>query len=345
LRQSEYYEKHNIQFELNTTITELDRESRTLRCDNNKQFQYTKLALATGARVRTIDLPGSELGGVHYLRTASDALALKQQMTSANHAVIVGGGYIGLELAASFRKTGINVTVLEMADRVLARVAAKEVADFYTRVHTEEGVKILTNTSADSFTGKNQVESVHTTNGNTIPADIVVIGVGVVPNMELAAESGLSVGNGIVVNEYAQTTDPDIVAAGDCTFHPNALLNTELRLESVPNATEQAKSAAASMCGLLKPYSSLPWFWSDQFDVKLQIAGVNTGYDNVIVRGDSTGSRSFAAFYIKNNRVIAADCINRAKEFSVVKRSLSKNLDLNIENISNESIDIKDMLV
>ncbi len=345
LRPASYFEKHDIEFVFNVDVESIDRNNKTINCNNGQTYTYDKLALATGARVRKIDLPGSDLPGIHYLRTASDAQAITHDCQSAKSAIIVGGGYIGLELAASFKKAGMQVTVLEMAPRVLARVAAAEVAQFYTRVHTEEGVNIVTGTSAAAFTGSNRVESVTDTNGAQYKADIVIIGVGVIPNTELARDAGLDVDNGIMVNEYAQTSDASIVAAGDCTFHPNALLGRSLRLESVPNATEQAKSAAASLCGNQKAYASLPWFWSDQFDLKLQIAGVNTDYDKVILRGDALQSRSLAAFYLKDNTVIAVDCINRAPEFAAVKKAMTKGLALRIDELSNESIKPKDLII
>ena len=183
------------------------------------------------------------------------------------------------------------------------------------------------------------------TDGKTYPANIVIVGVGVIPNTELAQAAGLNVNNGIVVNEFAQSSDPHMVAAGDCTFHPNPLLGRELRLESAPNATEQAKSAAASMCGKERLYASIPWFWSDQFDLKLQIAGINEGYDKIIVRGDATGSRSIAVFYLKENQVIAVDCINRAPEFAAIKKALSKQLALRVDQLANETIKPKDLII
>jgi len=344
LRPASYFEKHNIEFLFNTKVDSIDRVNRKITCSDGQTRSYTKLALATGASVRKIELPGSDLAGIHYLRSASDADAIRADANTADNAVIVGGGYIGLELAASFKKAGMDVTVLEMAPRVLARVAAPQVAEFYTRVHREEGVKVITQTSAKSFTGTARVSAVRGTDGKDYAANIVIVGVGVVPNTKLASDAGLEVDNGIVVNEYAQTSDPDIVAAGDCTFHPNKLLGYSLRLESVPNATEQAKSAAASLCGHEKLYSSLPWFWSDQYDLKLQIAGVNTHFDEVVVRGDMN-SRSMTAFYLKNGHVIAADCINRAPEFAVVKKALSKHLTFNVSELANEAIKPRDLII
>ena len=344
LRPATYFEKHNVEFLLNTQVESLNREQRCIKTSDGKTHRYTKLALTTGARVRKINIPGSDLKGIHYLRSAADAEAIKHDTTNAKNVVIVGGGYIGLELAASFKKAGLNVTVLEMAQRVLARVAAAEVAEFYSRVHREEGVTIVTQTSAEAFTGSQRVESVEATDGNSYPADLVIVGVGVIPNSELASDAGLPTDNGIVVDEFAQTADEHIVAAGDVTFHPNALLGRSLRLESVPNATEQAKTAAASMCGKEKSYASLPWFWSDQFDLKLQIAGVNHDYDEVVLRGDAKTSRSLAAFYLKNKKVIAVDCINRAPEFAAIKKALTKGLSVKVEDLANESIKPKDLI-
>jgi len=345
LRPASYFEKHNVAFLFNTQVESIDRETKEVHTNDGATHRYSKLALTTGARVRKIDIPGSDLAGIHYLRSAADAQAIKLDAATGGNVVIVGGGYIGLELAASFKKAGMNVTVLEMAPRVLARVAAAEVAEFYTKVHREEGVHIVTQTSAESFIGDKRVTAVNATNGQEYKADIVIVGVGVIPNTELAANAGLNIDNGIVVDEFAQTNDPDIVAAGDCTFHPNALLDRSLRLESVPNATEQGKTAAASLCNKQKPYASLPWFWSDQFDLKLQIAGVNQGYDEVVLRGDAFGSRSMAVFYLKDKKVIAIDCINRAPEFAAIKKALSKGLDIRVESLGDETIKPKDLII
>lgn len=345
LRPASYFDKHQIEFQFNTDVSAIDRKAKQITTTSADTLEYEKLALTTGARVRKIEIPGSELHGIHYLRSVADAKAIKHDAQNAKNAVIIGGGYIGLELAASLKKAGIDVTVLEMAPRVLARVAAVEVAEFYARVHREEGVSIVTDSSAASFNGKERVNTVQATNGKSYAADIVIVGVGVIPNTELAEAAGLDVNNGIVVDEFAKTSDPDIVAAGDCTFHPNALLGRNLRLESVPNATEQAKSAAASICGNEKVYASLPWFWSDQFDLKLQIAGINHDYDRVVLRGDANGSRSMAAFYLKNNEVIAADCINRAPEFAAVKKALSKGMKIRIDDLADESIKPKDLII
>ncbi len=345
LRQPEYYKTRDIQFKLNTSVVSIDTSNKHVLCENGEQLPYTKLALATGTIARKLSIPGAELNGVHYLRTAADADGIATSMADAKKAVIVGGGYIGLELAASLNKVGIKVTVLETADRVLGRVAAAPLSALYQRVHAEEGVTIKTNFSVVHFTGENSVTSVVCEDGSEFTADFVVVGIGVIPNIAIAEQAGIKIDNGIIVDEYAQTSEDDIVAAGDCTFHPNPILNRNIRLESVPNATEQAKTAAATICGLKKPYQALPWFWSDQFDLKLQITGLNHDYDAIKIRGDIQSSRSVAVFYLKNNHVIAVDCVNRAPEFAATKNALSKGFDMLIDSLEDESVAPRDLLI
>jgi 3-phenylpropionate/trans-cinnamate dioxygenase ferredoxin reductase subunit len=234
----------------------------------------------------------------------------------------VGGGYIGLEAAAAIRKLGMDVTILEALPRVLQRVTAPVVSAFYERIHLEEDVKIITNAVVESIEGKDQVESVHLSNGVTFDADLVIIAVGILPNTELAEDAGLENEDGISVDEFARTSDHDIVAAGDCTCHFNPIYKRKVRLESVQNAADQAKIAAATLCGKLEPYRALPWFWSDQYDVKLQIAGLSDGYDNVIIRGNPEEGRSFAVFYFAKDTLLAVDSINRPAEFMLGKRLL-----------------------
>ncbi len=323
IRAPEVYAKHGIELMLGQRVTAIDRAGKTVELQGGEKVHYDKLALCTGARVRRVALPGADLHGIHYLRTMEDVNGIQGSVSPGREAVIVGGGYIGLETAAVLRKLGMKVTVLEMAPRVLARVTAPEVAAFYQRVHTEEGVDIRTGVAVSRFEGGSSVEAVVCADGSRFPAHLVVIGVGVVPNTELAEAAGLAVNDGILVDACARTVDPDIVAAGDCTRHPTPLYGS-LRLESVPNATEQAKSAAASLCGKEKPYVALPWFWSDQYDLKLQIAGLNGGYDRVVIRGNAAEGRSFAAFYLASGRLIAVDCVNRPQEFIVGKRLISQ---------------------
>ncbi len=345
IRNRELYERLNVRFMLGQLVIGIDRGEKLVVLENGSKLNYDKLALCTGSRVREIVCKGNGLEGIHYLRTVEDVDSIKVSLKNCRKAVIIGGGYIGLEMAASLKKAGVDVTVLELAQRVLERVAAPALSEFYTRIHIEEGVDIRCNTAVSHFEGlAGRVSKVICADGGFYDADLVVVGIGIVPNVELASAAGLMVDNGILVNEYGQTDDPDIVAAGDCTNHPNQLLNRRLRLESVPNAVEQAKSAAASICGKSREYSAIPWFWSDQYDVKLQIAGLNTDYDQVIMRGDSGVGRSFALFYLLDGGLIAADCVNRPREFMQVKQALTKGLEIDTSVLSDDSIQPKAFL-
>lgn len=343
IRPKAFYEKNNIQF-LVGRVKAINRDKQTLTLINGSELSYDKLALCMGSRVRKVSLPGNELDGVHYVRDIADGEGIKNHIAKDKNAVIVGGGYIGLETASALRKLGMNVVVLEMASRVLQRVTAPELSEFYTRIHTEEGVDIRTDMSVSSIAGDTCCEKVICSDGTELPADLVVIGVGILPNVELAEEAGIEVNNGVVVDNYCRTMDDNIVAAGDCTNHFNKIYGRRIRLESVPNASEQGKIAAASICGIRKEYNSLPWFWSDQYDLKLQIAGLSQGYDTVVIRGDRNTSRSFAAFYFKDGQLISADCVNRPQEFMLSKKIISQKLTIDPERLVDESILVKELL-
>nr|AEO27387.1 ferredoxin reductase [Pseudomonas sp. 19-rlim] len=343
IRPAAIYTKNAISFRLGQRVSNIDPAGKTITLDGGETLGYDKLAICTGARVRKVSLPGSDLAGVHYLRTLKDVDGIRERTGPGKHAVIVGGGYIGLETAAALRKIGMQVTVLEMAPRVLARVTAPQVSAFFQRIHAAEGVTIRTDTLVSGFEGGTQVTAVLCSDGSRLPADLVIVGIGVIPNTELAVTAGLSVDNGILVDELARTSDPHIVAAGDCTNHPSELYG-RLRLESVPNASEQAKTAAATICGKCKPYQALPWFWSDQYDLKLQIAGLNLGYDQVVIRGDINHSRSFAAFYLQAGKVIAADCVNRPQEFMLSKRLIASGTIVNTGRLADDGIEVKALI-
>lgn len=334
------YEKANINFMLGTRVETLDRANQKITLTNGETLNYDKLALCTGARVRKLAIPGSELKGVHYLRTLADAQAIQAEVKAGGRAVIVGGGYIGLETAASLRKLGMEVTVLEMMHRVLERVTAPELSEFYTELHTSHGVKIITDAQALELKGNDgRVSQVVCNNDLTLDADMAIIGIGVIPNTELAEAAGLDIENGVVVNEFACTSDPNILAAGDCTFHPNNVLGFNLRLESVPNAMEQAKTAAATICGNSKAYHALPWFWSDQYDIKLQIAGFNKGYDHVVLRGEPS-AHQFVAWYLKGDKILAADCINSPKEFMLAKKLIGQQVSAAPDQLADVDFDL-----
>ena len=343
LRAPAAYEKLDVNFMLGVSVTRIDTQAYKLELDNNQTLPFSKLALCTGARARPLPIPGADLQGVHYLRTMDDVGGIQQSAASAKTAVIIGGGYIGLETAASLRKLGIAVTILETESRLLKRVASETTSEFYLRLHQQHGTDIRCNTMATAIEGDAAVTGVVCGDGNKISADMVIIGIGVIPNTELACNAGLDVDNGVLVNEFAQTSHRDIVAAGDCTNHPNPMLKTRLRLESVPNATEQAKAAAASICGIEKQYAELPWFWSDQYDVKLQIAGMNQGYTDAVIRGDS-GSSSFSVFYLKDNLILAADCINRPKDFMLAKKLIMQGKPTEAAALADETTELKTLM-
>lgn len=345
IRPQEAYNTANVTLRLGSRVDAIDRDKRTITLDTGQTISFDKLVLATGARVRPLPIPGADLPGVYYLRDMADVTSIKGSVERAKRAVIIGGGYIGLETAASLRKLGLEVTVLEAMPRILKRVTAPELSAFYKRVHAEEGVLIKEGVVATSITATDNGLTVHDKAGEVYSADFVIIGIGVIPNVELAEDCGLDVGNGIVVNEYCQTTDPDIYAAGDVTWHFNIKYDRYIRLESVPNATEQAKTTAAHICGSSKIYDSLPWFWSDQYDLKLQIAGLSEGYDDLILRGDIASGRSFAAFYFKGNRFLAVDAVNAPREFAIGRMLLMKGKSFDRTKLANSALALKEAVV
>lgn len=344
IRPQAFYDKNSIVFKA-ALVTSIEKEDQTVTLDSGESLHYDKLAICTGARVRKIVFPGSDLAGIHYLRNIADVERIQQATQKSKRVVIIGGGYIGLETASALNKMGMDVTVLEMASRILHRVTAPQLSSFYRRVHVEEGVKIHTNSVMAEMRGKAQVEEVICEDGSVYPADIVIIGIGVIPNIELAQQAGIETNDGIVVDKLCRTDAPNIYAAGDCTSFFNRDYGRRMRLESVPNASEQAKVVASSICGGSKEYVSLPWFWSDQYDLKLQIAGLNAGYDQVLIRGNSDNGRSFAAFYFKERKLIAADCVNRPQEFMLSKKIITQKLEVDPERLVNESIGVKELVL
>ena len=341
-RPAEFYQKVGAEILTGTRVDAINRPDKQLKLGDGRTLHYTKLALTTGSRVRRLTLPGSDLDAIYYLRNIADVDAIRQHLKQGAKLVICGGGYIGLEVAAVCAKQGLDVTVLEMADRVMNRVVAPVVSQFYETVHRVAGVKIETSVQVGGFEGSARVEQVRCTDGSTYAADLVVIGVGVIPNSELAAEAGLATDNGIVVDQFAQTADPDIVAAGDCTNHPSHRYGSRIRLESVQNAVDQAKAAAAALCGEPVEYTSIPWFWSDQYDLKLQIAGLSQGHDAVIVRGNPADG-AFAVFYLQQGDLLAVDAINRPQEFMLSKRLIAARIQLDPERIEDTAIPMKEL--
>tara|TARA_B110000483_G_scaffold242295_1_gene327620 strand:- start:13731 stop:14945 length:1215 start_codon:yes stop_codon:yes gene_type:complete len=344
IRPSAVYEKSNVQFNLGVRVESILRDEMNVQLIDGNKIPYDKLVLTTGSRVRKLKIPGSDLAGLCYLRSISDVNQIREFSGSGKKTVIIGGGYIGLEAAAALKKLGMKVTVLEAMDRVLQRITTQEISDFYTRVHNEEGVNIEVNAVAASIEGTGQVEKVICQDGRAFDADLIIAGIGIIPCDELAQQAGLDVDNGILVDEFSQTSDSKILAAGDCTVHYNPIYDRHIRLESVQNAVDQAKVAAATICGSPLVYKALPWFWSDQYDIKLQIAGLSQGYDQVVMRGDINTGRSFAAFYLKQGKLLAVDAINKPKEFMMGRRLIMRGNTVDPAKLADEQLPMKDLI-
>jgi 3-phenylpropionate/trans-cinnamate dioxygenase ferredoxin reductase subunit len=342
------YDKIDVEVRRGTCVSGIDRGAKHVTLSNGTLERYDNLILATGGRPRTLAIPGLErtdrLSNLHYLRTIHDAERLRHQFQPGFRLVIVGGGYIGLEVAAAARKHRLHVIVLEALPRVLARVTAPEVSAFYEAVHRSAGVDIRTGVavrSAQIDASRDAVVSVTSTDGDVIPGDLFIIGVGLIPNTSLAEDARLGVDNGIIVDEFARTSDPNILAIGDCSNHPNGLYGRRVRIESVPNAQGQARTAASALCGNPQPYVALPWFWSDQYDLKLQIAGLSHDYDRLVIRGNPD-NRSFIAFYLRDGKIIAVDSINRPKEFLLAKRLVTEQVSVTcLERLQDESVPLQ----
>ncbi|MGF6606786.1 3-phenylpropionate/trans-cinnamate dioxygenase ferredoxin reductase subunit [Paraburkholderia sp. WSM4175] len=344
------YDNARVEFIPNTRAQRIDRDAKRVTLSNGSEISYTKLVLATGGRARRLALPRIEaiekLQNFHYLRTLDHVARIRNQFHAGSRLVIIGGGYVGLEVAAVAVKRGLRVTVLEALPRVLARVTAPELSRFYEEVHREAGVEIRTNAIVSGFeldASGDAVAAVCCADGTRVAADLVIVGVGLEPATELAQAAGLAVDNGIMVDEHTRTSDPDIFAVGDCTNHPNPSLGRRLRLESVPNALEQARTAAASLCGKERVYNSVPWFWSDQYDLKLKMVGLSLGYDEFVLRGDPK-ARSFSAFYLKDGVMLAADTVSRIPEFVLAKRFVAEKIPVRAADLADESIPLKSLL-
>jgi 3-phenylpropionate/trans-cinnamate dioxygenase ferredoxin reductase subunit len=340
LRPESFYAESRCALLLGKRATKIDRAAKLVSIESGGSQSYDRLLLATGARVRTLPLHGAELAGVHYLRGIADVDAIRAHLVPGARLAIVGGGYIGLEVAAVAVKRGIDVTVIEAFDRVMIRAVSPMLSQFYEQEHRRAGVRFLLNTTAQAFEGTLRVEAVVTNTGN-VPADVVLIGVGIVPNDELARDAGLQCENGIVVDECAATSDPEIFAAGDCTNHP-AFAGGRVRLESVQNAIDQAKHAATSMIGQPSPYREVPWFWSDQYDLKLQIAGLARRGDQLVLRGDPA-SRKFAMFHLRDGVLAAVEAVNAAPEYIAGRRLIAARARVAPERLADLGIPARNL--
>ncbi|MFZ0765482.1 NAD(P)/FAD-dependent oxidoreductase [Bradyrhizobium sp.] len=343
-RPDKFYRDQNIELIADRAVS-IDRAAQRLLLASGSFLDYGHLVLATGARNRLLDLPNANLPDVQYLRILDESEALRQRIGTAKHVAVIGAGFIGLEFAATARAKGLEVDVIELGSRVMARAVTAEISDYFQARHTSAGIRIhlgVQATSIESADGK--VAGVSLSDGRHIPADLIVVGVGVLPNVELAAEAGLPVASGIIVDEHLSTADPNISAIGDCALFASPRFGGSLRLESVQNATDQARCVAARLTGDTKVYDGLPWFWSDQADDKLQIAGLTTGYDQVVVRGDRE-ARSFSAFCYKQRQLVGIESVNRAADHVFGRKILGLNRSIEPEKAVDLRVDLKAALV
>jgi 3-phenylpropionate/trans-cinnamate dioxygenase ferredoxin reductase component len=341
LRPEKFYLDHRIELVRAKRVAAIDRATKRVTLGSGAQIPYEKLVLAVGARNRVLPIRGAELDGVLYLRTLGEAIALKERLASAKEIVVIGGGFIGLELASVARAMGKRVTVLEALPRLMSRAVAPVVSEFYEKLHTSNGVKVLCGAQVSEIAGASgRVQRVLVAGGAAFPADLVLVGIGIVPNVELARDTGLRVSNGVAVNDFLQSEDPDIFAIGDCAEHPCVFASSRVRLESVQNAAEQAQCAAATIAGRQNPYRALPWFWTDQYDVKLQMAGISQGHDQIVMRGKPESLR-FSVFYFKEGRLAAIDSINRPVDHMMGRRLIAAGISVTPEEAADESVDLK----
>ena len=339
----DFFVENKVLLKLGTKAIKVDIDNKKVDLSDGTTISFDKLVFATGSRVRKLDFPGKDLNSVHYLRGLDDAEKIKSNLEFSNNVVIVGAGYIGLEVAAIATKKGIAVTVVEMADRVMNRTVDPQISDYYKKLHENNGVSFKFNASLEEIRGDDKPDLVLCSDGTEIKADTVVIGAGIVPNAEIAEESGITCKNGICVDEYGRTDVEDIFACGDCTNHPNKLLNKSLRLESVHNAMEQSKTVAASLLNNPKEYNQIPWFWSDQYDHKLQIVGLSGEHDRVTMRGKMEDSQ-FMLFYTLNSELIAVDSVNNSKEFLICRKLVANKVRIEPEMIADPSFNLNDLI-
>ena len=320
LRPESFYAENSIELITGTKVESIDPAARRIELAAGRSLDYDRLLLATGSRVRRLDgMPGADLDGVLYLRTIEDSDRIRAAMDNAERVVVVGGGYIGLEVASVATEANLAVTVIETLPRLLSRVATSDLAAYYADLHRRRGVDLRLGTSVEAFHGDGRVRAVGLADGSEIPADVVVAGIGIEPATDLARAAGIDCDNGIMVDSGCRTSAPNVFAAGDCTSHPNPYFGRRVRLESVPNAMEQGRVAAATMLDHDRTYDSEPWFWSDQYGVRLQMAGLSEGADETVTRG-SIGDDSFIVFYLKGGVLIGADAVDSVREFIFCRR-------------------------
>ena len=343
LKPESFYGEHGIDLRMGVVVAGLDRAAKVVRLEGGEAVAYDILILATGARARRLAIPGADLAGILELRTAAHAETLKTTIGPGKRLAIIGGGYIGLEAAASARALGADAVVIEVLPRVLARVASEPLSHFFQDYHRAHGVQFELGVGVSGFEGEGgHITGVKLADGRVIACDAALVGIGAVPNEELAKDAGLDCANGVVVDLEARTSDPSIFAIGDVTNRPMPLYDRTHRLESVPNALEQAKQAAAAIVGRPAPAGETPWFWSDQYDIKLQIAGLPFECDQILVRGDPASGK-FAVFHLKGDKVQSVEAVNAPPEFMMGKQLIAKQTPVAREKLADTSISMKEV--
>ncbi|MEP6884127.1 MAG: FAD-dependent oxidoreductase [Gammaproteobacteria bacterium] len=340
-RHRAFYDEHRVELRLGKKAVRLDPEVRLVELADGEKIAYDRLLLCLGAASRRLTCPGADLSGVHYLRGLADVAPIQAAFKVAARVVIIGGGYIGLETAATCRKMGCDVTVLEMADRLMNRVVAPTVSQYFSAEHVAHGVNIICDTRVVRLEGGGRVERVVCADGSSHVADLVIVGVGAIATTELASAAGLACDNGILVDEYCRSSDAAIFAAGDCTNHPSLRFGRRVRLESVDNAFEQAKTAALNLLDRQVTHDRVPWFWSDQFDNKLLIVGLSQDYDTQVLRGDPA-ARSFSVCYLKGRELLAVEAVNHSKDYMAARKLIAERALLNPEKLRDTEIALKD---
>jgi len=346
LRHPDYFDEQKIQRHLGRRVESIDRSASKITLDDGRNLGYDTLVLAMGSLPRRLNLPGSDLAGVHYLKDIADADRLRSEIQPGRRAVIIGGGYIGLETAATLRHLGMEVTVLEMADRVMSRVVAEPVSRYFEAEHAGHGVQLLLRCNVTALQGdaSGRVCAVETAAGR-IEARLVIVGIGVVANGALARSADLACENGILVDVYCRTSDPSIYAIGDCSNHPSLRYGRRIRLESVDNAFEQGTTAALNILGQKQPHDRVPWFWSDQYHHKLLIIGLSQGHDRVILRGNPKDN-AFSCCYLKNDgELLAIDTVNQARDQMAARKLIAARVQLDADKAADISIPLKDCVL
>ena len=345
LRPRATYEKEHVELILGTRVDAIDRIARRLLLADGRDVDFDALVIATGARARPLPVPGAGLRGVHLLRSVADADALRGELKPGKRIVVIGGGYVGLEAAATARKLGAEVTVVEAMHRLMARVATPELAAHMLDVHRAHGVTVRLGTGVTHLRGSGQtgVDAVMIAGHEAIPADAVLVGIGAIANVELAAAAGLTVDNGIVVDEFLRTADPSILAIGDCCNHPNPHAGGRLRLESVQGAVDQAVTASKTLTGKAEPYKAVPWFWSDQYEERLQMAGVPAANDETAVRRYPDG-KSFSIWRLRGGRITGVEAVNASKDYMAGRRLIDAGRRVPVALLTDPSVGAKQLL-